>query len=247
MIQNWDRIKHKRVILRTIGQNTPANEKALQKLVTEGLQIVRYSPKERNIENFAGQDVMIRFYKDPEELRDWNGEDNRPVTFAQSLKGRAIPCHHDEVIGALIDFEGAKVYGPGNNDLGALNGGELTYENLKKTMRDSRVYVTAGTWPASYTLSLIEAMMTGMPIVTVSKQIAHIPSYEQIDFYEVDEIIDGSVDGFICDNVQEMREDISELLADHELAKLMSANARQKAIKLFGKETIKKQWAEFLG
>ena len=247
LIQNWEKIKHKRVILRTIGQNTGASENALQRLVVEGLEIIRYSPKERNIPNFAGQTNMIRFYKDDNELNNWNGEHNRPVTFAQSLKGRASHCHYEEVVGAMIDFKDAKIYGPGNNDLEELNGGEMDYEVLKKIMRDSRVFVSAGTWPASYTLSFMEAFITGTPIVTISKELAHIRDYESIDFYEVDEIITNGVDGFVCNSIPEMRTRISQLLADHDLARKISANARKKAIEVFGKEKIKQQWKSFLG
>lgn len=247
VIQNWPKIKHKRVILRTIGQNTPANEMALKKLVDEGLQIIRYSPKERNIPNYAGEHAVIRFYKDETELKDWNGYDNRPITFAQSLKGRGDACHYNEVMGALVGYNRAKVYGPGNSDLGSMNGGEMPYEEVKQLMRNSRVFVSAGTWPASYTLAFMEAFITGIPVVTVSKKIANIQHYEQINFYEVDEIITNGVDGFICDDVSQMRNRIGELLADHDLARSISVEARKTAIKYFGKDNIKQQWADFLG
>lgn len=247
LIQNWEKIKHKRVILRTIGQNTASNEIALQKLVSEGLQVVRYSPKEKNIPNYVGQDAMIRFYKDEDELKGWTGQDNRPITFVQSLKGRGQACHYDEIMGSMIGFDGAKVYGPGNNDLGSLNGGEMDYEMVKNLMRESRLFVSAGTWPASYTLSFMEAIMTGMPIVAASKKIAHISNYEALNFYEVDEIVEHGVDGFICDDVSEMRSAISELLANDMLAQRVSENARAKAIETFGKQTIKAQWQAFLG
>src|SRR5690242_423231 len=47
---NWDKIKHKRVIWRSIGQSTPATERKLERARAEGLQVVRYSPKEENID-----------------------------------------------------------------------------------------------------------------------------------------------------------------------------------------------------
>lgn len=246
LIQNWPKIKHKRVILRTIGQSTSSNEIQLKRLREEGLQIIRYSPKEREIPNYVGEDAMIRFYKDPEEFKDWNGKFNRPVNFTQSLKGRAQHCHYDEVMGSMVGIPDAKVFGSGNNDIGSMNGGEMPFDVLKQIMRDSRVYVYAGSWPASYTLSFIEAFMTGIPIVAISKKLAHIPNFEQINFYEVDEFIQNGVNGFVCDTVQEMRERVMQMITDYPLAQQISEKARRSAIELFGKEKIKNQWLEFL-
>jgi hypothetical protein len=38
---------------------------ALARGAPEGLEIVRYSPMERNIPGYIGEDALIRFYKDP--------------------------------------------------------------------------------------------------------------------------------------------------------------------------------------
>lgn len=246
IIQNWPNIKHKRVIWRTIGQSTSATERAIAPLKAEGLQIVRYSPKEKNIPNYAGEDALIRFYKDPSEFSGWNGQDVRPISFVQTLKGRGQFTHYDELIGSMFSFPGAMIYGTGNSDLGMFNGGEVDYEHMKQLLRDNRVYVYAGTWPASYTLSVIEAMMTGIPVVAVSKKIAHIQNLEQIDFYEVDEIIEDGVSGFVCNSVDQMRERIQQLLTDEQLAHRISEAGRARAIQFFGKDAIAQQWQTFL-
>ena len=245
LISNWDKIKHKRVILRTIGQSTPSTEYAVKRMRTEGLQIIRYSPKEQNIPNYVGGDAVIRFYKDPDEFTQWNGDETRPVTFAQSLKGRGRFVHYDEIMGAMVGFEGAKVYGPGNNDLGIFNGGDMPFDELKKILRNARCYVYGGTWPASYTLSFMEALMTGIPMVAVSKRIAHITDLQQFDFYEVEDILaDGGI--MTCDSVDKMREMIEGYLKYPELATECSIQARKLAIKYFGKDAIKEQWRQFL-
>ena len=129
LIQNWPAIKHKKVVWRTIGQSISAVERSIQPLAREGLKIVRYSPKERNIPNYAGETALIRFYKDPDEFTGWVGNDLRPINFTQTLKGRSLFCHYDMVLGSLVGFEGAKVYGSGNNDLGMFNGGEVTAQH----------------------------------------------------------------------------------------------------------------------
>lgn len=246
LLQNWPRIKHKRVILRTIGQSTPAIERSITPLVSEGLQIVRYSPKERNIDNFAGESALIRFYKDPEEFVGWTGEDKRPINFTQSLLGRRDHCHYDFIIGSIVGYEGAKVYGTGNNDLGRFNGGEVSYGRQRVILKQARVFVYAGTWPASYTLSFIEAMMMGMPIVAIGDTMANSGPQEKIDFYEIPEIIQNGVSGFVCESIAEMRARIDDLLRDDELAKRISEAGRARAIELFGKSTIANQWQTFL-
>jgi len=65
--RNWDVMKHKRVIWRTIGQSVAHTEAQLASYRREGMEIVRYSPREVTIPGFIGQDALIRFYKDPDE------------------------------------------------------------------------------------------------------------------------------------------------------------------------------------
>ena len=163
VLNNWEHIRHKRVIWRTIGQSVPEIEVRIAPLKAQGLQIVRYSPKERNLAGYAGEDVLIRFYKDPAELHDWTGHDARLINFTQSLQGRGAFTHYSEIMQVFQTYPG-KVYGTGNNDLGGFNGGELPWELMKGLLRDCRVFLYTGTWPAAYTLSFIEAWMTGIPI-----------------------------------------------------------------------------------
>ena len=245
LVSNWANIKHKRVIWRSIGQSTQGTEALIKRFKKEGLEIVRYSPKEANITGFAGQDAMIRFYKDPEEYAEWNGLDNRPINFTQTLKGRGKFVHYDEIMGSLVGFDNAKVYGTGNNDLGSFNGGEVTHERMKQILRDSRVFVYGGTWPACYTLSFMEAMMTGIPIVALSKKGAEVEGTENYDFYEVEEMM-RHAGVKTCDNVQQMRDEVSRILSVDSYAEEQSKLQRQIAIKYFGKETIKEQWRLFL-
>lgn len=246
LISNWDRIKHKRVICRTIGQSTPETEGMLRRLRSEGLEIVRYSPKEKAIPGFVGEDALIRFYKYSEEFEGWTGEDKRPVNFTQSLKGRRLPCHYEEVMGALVGYEGAKVYGSGNDDLGKFNGGEVPFEQMKQILRRARAFVYTGTHPACYTLSFIEALMTGTPVIAASKKITQSGDFGAFEFYEVDEIIKNGVNGFVCDSIPEMRQRIDELIANDHLAKQISQAGRKTAMELFDKPQIAKQWKEFL-
>lgn len=242
--QNWEKLKHKNVIWRSIGQSVPGIEQRLAQCRHEGLKIVRYSPKEANIPGFIGEDAMIRFYKDEDEYNGWTGELPQVVSFAQSLKGRRQFCHYEEVFGVIEAFNG-KVYGPGNEDLGAFNGGQVPYEKQVALMQQSRAMPYGGTWPAPYTLSFIEALMTGLPIVAIDKGLAHYPQYEQFDFYEVDEIL-AQIGGIVCDSEGKMIGETQRLLHDFSHAQNIAKKQRALAIQMFGKRNISAQWRTFL-
>ena len=79
--------KNKKVAWRSIGQSTPSIEEELKPYRDKGMNIVRYSPLEEKLPHFAGSDATIRFYKDPEEFNNWQGDKLQIITTAQSFKG----------------------------------------------------------------------------------------------------------------------------------------------------------------
>lgn len=235
-----------RVIWRSIGQSIPHVEKILAPWRAEGLEIVRYSPAEETIQGNVGSDAMIRFYKDPDEYTGWTGDEQRAVNFTQSLKERGRFTGYDIIRRVFRDLPGAKVYGPNNDDLGELNGGLLKYSDMLQLMRRSRAYLYHGTYPASYTLSFIEAMMIGIPMVCVGPNHGNGEMFPNQQSYEVPAIIQDGISGYVSDNPQELRSYIEALMKDVNLAKTMSAFGRKRAIELFGKAKIKQEWKEFL-
>lgn len=243
--KNWEKLKTKRVVFRSIGQCVGHQETLLAKMKLEGLQIVRYSPRESVIPNYAGTDAMIRFYKDPEEYKDWNGNDAVVINVTQSLKQRAQNCFYQEIMDSVKDIP-HKIYGLSNEDLGEDWGGELTPEGLRDVLRNSRAYIYGGTSPASYTLAFIEAMMTGIPIVALGREFLN-NRFIHFDYSEIPEIIEQRMTGYVCNNIEHVRACLESLVADHKLAYEISKRARAKAIELFGKEKIGQEWKEFLG
>lgn len=242
--QNWEIIKHKRVIWRSIGQSTPGVEAKLTPYRAQGLEVVRYSPREVLIEGNIGADALIRFYKDEREFYGWSGGGNEVVTFAQNMMHRG---EHLNVTAyrQIVQGFNAHVYGPKNEEMGELNGGLLTYEQMKQKMRDCRVFVYTGTQPASYTLSFIEAMMTGCPMVCLGA--THANSLKIAgDVYEIPDIIQNEFNGFISDDVNKLREYVDMLTHDVKLARRISTAGRQTAINLFGRDFIKEQWRKYL-
>lgn len=234
-----------RVIWRSIGQSIPHVETQLKPWRAEGLEIVRYSPNEQTIQENAGTDAVIRFYKDPDEYKGWDGSRKLAINFTQSLKERAEFTGH-RVIERVFEGLPAKVYGPGNEDLGPLAGGLLKYEDQIRAMQEARAYFYHGTYPASYTLSLIEAMMTGTPVVAVGPKLGNGPMFAGQQTYEVPSIIQHGISGYVSDDPEQLKHHINTLLADYKLARSISAFGRARAIELFGKAKIKQEWKEYL-
>jgi hypothetical protein len=232
----WDRIKSKRVIWRTIGQSLEPNERLMTPLFRDGLEIVRYSPKERNIPGYAGESAVIRFAKDPADWYGWTGEDAHVANLTQHLAQRGDACGYPFWREATRGLPVAPA-GPGSEAIGGL--GSLAYDDMRAYLRRSRVYCYTGTQPASYTLGLIEAMMTGVPVVSIGPRAFGGGSYLS-DMFEGHEIT-GS--GF--DDPSLARDELALLMEEPQT--FASAVTRERAIDLFGIDTISAQWASFLG
>jgi len=245
IVKNWPLFQEKKkpVVWRSIGQSTIHVESEISRYKDVGLKVVRYSPKEKNIPGYCGEDAMIRFYKDPEEFKGWTGEDNMVINFTQSLKKRAEHCGYNVLMNSTNGLNRV-VYGPGNEDLGDMNGGALTYKKMKEAYKKAGVYFYFGTLPASYTLTLIEAMMTGMPIVAASGKLSQYV-YKQ-DTNEIEEIIQNGKNGYVGRDHVEIKKYIKMLLGNRRLSEEVGEGARKTAIQLFGKEKIKAEWKEFL-
>lgn len=244
IIDNWEKLKHKKVIWRTIGQSTPEYERSLFRLRQEGLKVVRYSLREANIADNIGCDMVIPFYKDPNEFKGWNGQTNEVINFSQNMKDRAEHCNFDAFTKLAEGFN-AHVYGPRNENAGALSGGYMTYDEMKQKMRDAAVYIYTGTQPACYTLNLIEAMMTGIPIVALGPKFGNSLNIAG-DLYEIPDIIKDTVNGFWSDSIEELRGRIKFLLENKDHARRIGNAGRQTAIERFGVDVVRQKWSDYL-
>jgi hypothetical protein len=235
----------KRIIWRTIGQSVIDTEKKVAPYRARGLQIVRYSPKEELTPHFCGSDGLIRFYKDPDELKDWNGSVRHIINFSQSMKQREPACNYSFFEEVTRPFP-RRLFGPGNEGLN-WSTGKVTYEQQKQEMRNARAYFYTGTHPASYTLNFMEAWMTGTPIVAIGPKHGNASYFPGCHLYEVHELITNGVNGFISDDINELRVYIKALLTDPTLAAKISSAGRQEAIRHFGRDMIFNSWKAFLG
>ncbi len=248
LVPQWDRIRHKRVIWRTVGQSVEGNERMMAPLRREGLQIVRYSPKERNIPGYAGEDALIRFYKDPDEWCGWTGDVSTVINITQHLRARE-PYTNWGFWERVTRGLHRTPLGPGSDEIGGP--GELTLDEMQRWLREARVYLYTGTQPASYTLGLIEAMMTGIPVVSIGPEHMTIFPYgpQLFEGHEIVSAVDGA--GWHwkpwSDDPIEARNKVSELLSSRSYAAEQSRVQRDRAIEMFGMEKIGAEWQAFLG
>jgi hypothetical protein len=241
---NWEVIKNKRVIWRTIGQSLASIEQRMKPYFDKGIEIVRYSPTEANIPHFAGQSGLIRFYKDPNEYCGWTGQNKRVITFGQEMQQRGSACNYPIFERVTRSFPRA-LFGPGNNQ-SEFGMGKVSFDQLKKEMRDNRVYFYTGTHPASYTLNFIESWMSGIPLVCVGPEHGNANHLRNHDLYEIPSLIQNGVNGFISDDENELVSYIRELMNSDELAEKISVEGRKTAIQHFGKDMIKASWDAYL-
>jgi hypothetical protein len=242
LLGQWSRLRrfiHEggRVIWRTVGQSATTNEIEMAGLRPDGLEIVRYSPKERNIPGYAGEDALIRFYKDPEEWTGWVGADLRVINISAELKQRGGATNW-QFWEAATNGLPRLALGPGSQVIGGP--GEVPFDEMKAWLRRARAYLYTGTQPASYTLGLVEAMMTGIPVVSIGpnwhRGLPYGPS-----LFEGHELADA-----YSDDPAAARERLVSLLADDSGAREASRAQRERAIRLFAKKVIAAQWAGYL-
>jgi hypothetical protein len=240
--RNWELLKGRAVIWRTIGQSIPKVEKQLSAF-RNGLKIVRYSPQERVIPGYIGEDALIRFGKYKDDFKPWTGELNQVITIGQSMKKRRWWCNYDTFRSATFMLP-AKLYGRDSDSEEVMTrGGELTsYDHLLDVISKNAVYLYCGTKPASYTLNFIEACMGGIPMVSIGPNLA---AFEDVDYIEAPRLLVKHNAGFVSDDTGELRQLIHKLLKDKSLREETSIRIRQMAVDHFGADSIRKQWDEF--
>jgi hypothetical protein len=241
-IRRWlDEDSGHRVIWRSIGQSVTGNEQDAAPFMAQGLERVLYSPKERHIPGFSGGDSpVIRFGKDPAEWHGWTGEDARVLNISQH---DATPHARDVWLNWGFWEEATaglpRVFaGPNSEKVGGL--GTLELDDMKALLRSCRVYLYTGTQPASYTLGLVEAMMTGIPVVSIGPEWMRIFPFGSQMFEGHELALD-----------YENSPAAARSLLDDHLSNSPNVSyselQREGAIELFGIDTIADQWAALLG
>ncbi|MBZ1351008.1 hypothetical protein KZZ10_10160 [Alcaligenaceae bacterium LF4-65] len=238
---NWSQIQDKRVIWRSIGQGIHWTENAMKDFRDQGVSIVRWSPVESQIADYIGGDTVIRAAKDCTEWSNWNGKIKRIITFNNNFYDRGDQLNfgfHQ----LCVDSQPFDLYGVGNDGIPNWRG-VLKYEEQLQALRDYRAVFMTGSRPAPYTLSFIEAWMTGTPVIHVGRdKFCGAAAGE----FEIDDFIVNGVNGFLVETVKEAKEVFQLILNDDHLAMSISINGRRDAISLFDFQVAKSSWKAFL-
>lgn len=246
----WDRIERwragdsaRRVVWRTVGQSGPSNEAQARPFRDRGLEVVRYSPREWAIPGFAGADALIRFWKDPEEWAGWLGPADAPLerfvlNITQGLAQRD-PWTNWRYWEAATQGLNRVVVGPGSEVL-AEGVGEVDVATMRGWLREAGVYLYTGTQPASYTLGLLEALMVGVPVVSIGPgHMRLFPWGPRV--FEGHELAEESFE-----DPEVARAALRAILAGEVDVVEWSARQRATAVDLFGPARVWTDWADFL-
>jgi glycosyltransferase involved in cell wall biosynthesis len=241
----WERIRdwklgspRRRIIWRSVGQSVENNERQAAPYRAEGLERVAYSPREAAIPGYTGHDALIRFYKDPDDYGGWTGEGQYVLGFGQHFVQRDRWTNYPWFASATEGLP-VRLVGPGSEEYDGT--GEVSFERLRQELRLARVYCYTGTQPASYTLGLIEAMMTGTPIVSIGPRWFDIFAPYGPEMFEGLDIV-----GVGGDDPHAARDILTLYLNNPDAAVLNGIAMRRRAVELFGMDTIREQWADFL-
>jgi hypothetical protein len=234
----WEHLRGKRVIWRTIGQSNPWLEHEMSQYRRDGLEIVRYSPAERRAFEptgaFAGEDAVIRFAKFPGDFEPWIGDDRVVGNITQNLDLRGEHCGLDFWQQATAGLP-TKLAGFGSERMGGI--GTLPYPAMLDYLRHLRVFLYMGTEPASYTLALMEVMLAGVPVVSIGPKAMWMPP-----LFEAHELV-----GRFADEPLIAKGELAWLLADDGAAQEASDEMRRRGQELFGADVVGRQWTAFLG
>jgi len=160
---------------------------------------------------------------DPEVYRPATHEDGTILSIIHSYADRG--WHHHEYVKAV---EGLPTLHVDHLDPEQET---YEYEDLQKALRGAKMYLHDG--EQEYTITLIEAMMTGLPLVSF-----RIPGIERY--------VEHGVNGFVGETAAEIREHCQTLLHDDDLAEKMGKASRDKALREFHEDRWRRQWREII-
>jgi len=249
VIDNWDLIKNKLVIWRTYSDQTPRIERGMKFYVDNGAIPVRGSQNEHTGVEDSNAGVVIRCYVDESIFKGWKGGNYSVLSFQNYFKSRRkyeTTKNFLELRNRMSTYT-FDVYGAhSSEEKDPVVISEVSFEQQVKHLQDYRVYFSIGSFPASVTYNFIEAWMTGIPVVTFGDKLGGSDFEGQKSLYEVPGLIDFGKNGIYSDDLNSLQYYIKEIMNNDALVAGLSKEGRDRAIELFGKETIKKQWKDLI-
>lgn len=231
----------KPLIWRSIGQ---ANSEVMLAPFRPNIFCVRMSPREAATRGYVGVDALIRFYKDPDEFTGWRGHEATSIAVLGMLKIRRIHNTRSDVLEQLLRSTRSSLYGlDTSKDLPGIGRGTIGYTELKEHLKNARAFITVGSYPGPYTLSLIEAMMTGCPVISIDKHLWAGAFPGDVHLCETHEILSGA--GIVSGDVQALQRETAALVNQGDVNGL-GEKGRTRAIELFSKKVALTNWRAIL-
>lgn len=161
IISNMRVLSGKKIFWRTIGQSNFSIEKVVSKYKSD-IKIIRYSEKESETKGFCGQDYLIRFYKDKRDYLERNKQNDKICCFYNSFHERSS-FFNREFYDKKISKKDHAIFG--RNNVTDIFKGEVSFEKQKEILSTWGANYIINTRPANYTLSFVEGLASGIPII----------------------------------------------------------------------------------
>lgn len=226
------------VIVTIFGQGNMTLHDMLAKVAKRyfNVHIVTYSLKAQRIyDKLLGesrsQAHFIRFGKPYQEFNPdhWTGED--PVCFVphNSVHRRGEGCGWPIVSELISRGVPIRLAGKDTEEVGGL--GEITYEELKSQYKKCRVMFSPGTHPAPYTLTFVEAVCSGTPVIVNDSKSG---------------LSQEGLPVVITEGVEEAYTAITNALLNDRFNEILHDNSRMMWQNDFGAAMIWEQWGSLL-
>jgi hypothetical protein len=229
----------KPVISHAFGQGCFAQHEDVATLCKEhvGAGVVAYSRKDYNTYKDMGvpdgQLKLIRFGKNLAEYREaggWNGR--LPICYVahNSLPRRGEGCGW-HIMQALHEMGVPVVLGGTETESLSFGLGQLSYVSMKSLFRQARCYLSLGTMPAPYTLSFMEAICAGTPLIAFDNGYG---------------VADEGFDVILCKTAEEIAMQIRTFVDDRGMAEMESQKMIELSDREFDNEKICLEWKNFV-
>lgn len=239
------------IVYRSIGQSNTTTEAQLYNYADD-VHIVRYSDRERYIAGFVPTDHVIYFGKYIQDFPEWVGGD-QIVTFHNNYllrAGMSVPTL--EQFAELSSHWPIDLYGLNTDEI--QNGhGAVSSEKQSELLRMAALCLYVSTVPPSYTLTLMEAMAHGTPILVPSADfVLHTVGSSTLSAntavksrYEFEALL-GDDSSLIFSSLEDAHVKIGALLRDVEQRAEISKALRQRFTQVFDAVKISRQWNDLL-
>ena len=244
---NLSFFKRQLVIYRTIGQSLDDLEIRISDLDPR-VKVVRYSDLEAPPKRHWRTDAIIYFSKQFDDSVSWKGG-GLPLTFHNDFPARSFTNVPDiETYQQMISETNADLFGR-NNEIIDQSRGLADPDAMPGLLSTCSCYVYIWTLPTSYTLSILEAIVAGAPVIAPSQDLIRRLMKERdwgfdADRYEIASLLQGH-HMLVYNDYIEAKNIISSASANRDEYKNVAGGTRDAARDKFDLSRNAARWTDF--